>query len=234
MNSFRKLGLLNIILLLLVILLAAQIGWGWLQYYSETEIKPALRENQAKQNTAEIAETFEFKSQFETKDWAVYTSDINTPLLTVKFPPECFPVRTYDTGYCSFDKEQRMPTRASVKNEVFEMDYSFDGNDFADGAKNFIDQLTSSDSSRRLSDFEILEKGEVFVNGNKAYLLRMGGKPVGEDSYVYQNYLMFYVKYSDEAFPNRIYPWHLYNESNAPSQYFDTVVSTIRFTQNQK
>ena len=234
MNIFKKLGLLNSILLAIIIFFVVQIAWSLTQYYNETEIKPALRESKAQQNTTEIPAAFQFQPRFETKDWAVYTSDIDTPLLTVKFPSECFPVRTYDTGYCSFDKEQRMPTRASVKNEVFEMDYSFDGNDFADGAKNFIDQLTSSDSSRRLSDFEILEKGEVFVDGNKAYLLRMRGKPVGEDSYVYQNYLMFYVKYSDEAFPNRIYPWHLYNESNAPSQYFDTVVSTIRFTQNQK
>lgn len=243
MIFFKKLGLLNSLLLIIVILLVGGRIYAWVEYYNSKKIQPALRENKAKQNTIKTNEVYSFKPQFATDSWGTFTGpDPEEILFTVKYPPGCFAVRTNAVAYCSFNQEQRIPSHTTVIDEVFDIDYSNYGNNFEEAAKHIIDQKVSSTDPWRLGDFQVLQEGKTIVDGSEAYLLKLRGKPamggsrgpgqplqnfssgVGKDGYVYQNYLIFNV-YSG----NTNHPYVLYNENKEPSQYFDTVASTIHF-----
>jgi hypothetical protein len=243
MNFLKKLGLLNSLLFLIVIPLVGGRIYAWVQYYNSEKIQPALRENKAKQNTISTTEIYSFKPKFTTNDWSSFTGpDPETALFSVKYPPGCFAVRTYQVAYCSFNETQRMPSYTTVEDEVFYIDYSNLGNDFDGTVKHVIDQKVSSDDPWRLDDFQVLQEGKAIVDGTEAYLLKLRGKPVaggfrglgqplqnpstgvGKAGYVYENYLIFNVDSGGTK-----HQYFLYNESKEPSEYFDSVVSTIHF-----
>ena len=226
MNFFRKLGLLNSVLLIIVVLLVGERIFAWAQYYNSEKIQPALRENKAKQNTIKSEGLYNFKSQLATDSWSIFTGpEPELSLFSVKYPPGCFAVRTYQVTYCSFNQNQRMASHTTVEDEVFyienfsnwesaeQVNGSWDGKDFKDAAQSVIDQNTSSNNSWRLDDFQVLQEGKAIVDGADAYLLKLRGKPlagsargpgqpiqnfstgIGKDGYVYQNYLIFALDY---------------------------------------